>query len=165
MKNSAIVIIGVIVFVAIISFLSYHFVDNSVSNIRNQVNAGEKEIMELLKNNLDIVEFSENELYSCDDEIIVTYEKSKIELLKNGKVSKIDKELDEQLELLFEKFNCERISLRKERFGKVLEIFLGNVKINKDNVYSHWLTYSKEKSEDLGNEIFPNWYYKTLFYT
>lgn len=103
--------------------------------------------------------------YIYEDEIFVIYENSKIVFCVNKKIKKIEENQEELLVLLFEKFNCQSLSLRKEQSRKILKIMLEDITIDKDNVYEQWLTYSTSKNENFGNEVLPNWYYKVIFYT
>lgn len=107
--------------------------------------------------NPDILDFLEKRtLFSYDDEIEITYEKSEIKYFVNGKVEETDKNSKELLIAAFEKLNCERMTMQEEPSGKALKLFLENVIIDKDNVYTHSLLYATNENEDLENEILPN---------
>ena len=157
---------SIIVFVLVSALLGFFFINrNNDSNIHDRVDVGEKNIVDLLKNNFDIVDFLEKIIYSSEDEIFVKYEDSKIVFSVNKKIKKIEENQEKLLVLLFEKFNCQSLSLRKEQSGKILRIMLEDITIDKDNVYEQWLIYSTNENENFGNEVLPNWYYKVLFYT
>jgi hypothetical protein len=97
--------------------------------------------------------------------VLVTYEKEIIVFYVDGKEKKIDEETKGALTSIFQIFNCKNISLHHDASGNVLEIPLGNVTIDKENIYSHLLIYSTDKNKEYDKEILTNWYYEVLFYT
>ena len=167
MKKKLLVTVFIIGSVSIIAFSICNHISEelALSSIRSKVEDKEKEIINILISNPDILDFLERELYSYDDEIDITYKKSEIKYFINGQVEEIDKNSKELLIAVFEKLNCERITFQEEPSGKALKLILEDVMINKDNIYTHTLLYAKNKNGDLENEILPNWYYEVLFYT
>jgi len=167
MKKILLVTVFIIGSVFIIAFSIYNHISEelALSSIRSKVEDKEKEIINILTSNPDILDFLERELYLYDDEIEITNKKSEIKYFINGQVEEIDKNSKELLIAVFEKLNCERITLQEEPSGKALKLILEDVIIDKDNVYAHSLLYAKNENGDLENEILPNWYYEVLFYT
>jgi hypothetical protein len=148
--------------IIVLGFISMNKNDNS--SIRDKVDKKRKDIARLLKNNPSTVNFLENVIYLSEDKVLVTYEKGIVVFYVDGKEKKIDEDTKGELTSIFQIFNCKNISLDHDHSGKVLEIYLGNVTIDKENIYSHLLIYSTNKSEEYDKEIFPNWYYEVLFY-
>ena len=124
--------------------------------------------VDLLTNNREVIPYLE-QFYTLEDEITINYRDG--ELIINELASNMfsSNEL-EKLEELFKKFQWETIRLYKKQNAeqKVLEIISSQIKFGiffRKHFYTAILTYSPNGEPDSGEEIFPDWYYKSLFET
>lgn len=164
------VVLSIIIFVILI-FVVYSFFIQSSFWVEKQIDTNDKKILTLLKENPIVIEYLENIYYSYDDEILITYEESKLRFFVNEKETSIDSDTSAQLMSVITILNCERIKLYEEESNKILRVLIGYVRINKKDIYSHSLVYSSSKLDgtNIGTEIypidnnyFPNWYFRVI---
>lgn len=85
-------------------------------------------------------------------------------LIKLGEQD-IPEEQERLLQDVFEKLSCTQIHMYRNETNKILQIVLEDVYIDDKNVYCQSLYFCKNGNAEMGEEIFPNWYYEVLFYT
>lgn len=161
-KKIVVIVCSIVVAAIIIAFISK---DLNLRSTKSKVKEREKEVIDVITSNPDILDLLEGALYSYEDEVRISYKGSEIEFLVNGNVEALDEKSVETLTSLFEALDFNRIYFSEDNLGKMLVLKLGNIVISKNNVYVHSLIYCKNGNEELGDEVLQNWYYKVMFYT
>jgi hypothetical protein len=134
----------------------------------NSVSVYQDNAAKLLERHEDILVFLEEEVYPIGKDIFISLKNGEIDVSGEAGKAQVEKVIKHKtmLKRVFEELNCENLQLYNDEGKKVLQIYLGDIKINSDDVFDQLIFYCKDgRPEDAGEEIFKDWYYGVRFYT
>ena len=167
--KSAIVPISIIVILALLFFLLIRSERSNQMHEKYQIEQSRKNTVDVARENKELLDSLAKRLYSQEVEIFVDYSDGQIQYEENVNGKKwesksMDSDMESLLLILFDSLECESIVvLYEEDYGKILKIYMDDIRVFGRNIGSKSLIYCENKSEYLHDEILPNWYYEPVF--